>query len=220
MSGFLARRPVLVFDLDGTLVDSAEDIAEAVNAALVEQGRRPITGDEARLMIGDGAAVLVGRALAATGPGPADEGRALEVFLERYLSSVDRYTRPYAGVPETLAALAARGHRMGLCTNKPIGPTRALLASLGLERWFSAVIGGDSLPVRKPDPRPALAALELLGARAEQATFIGDSAVDAATARAAGLAMVAVTYGYARGRPQELDADRKVDRFADLLALE
>ncbi len=218
--GFLVRRPVLIFDLDGTLVDSAADIAEAVNGALAEQGRRPITAAEARLMIGDGAGMLMQRALAATGPGPADEARALRGFLDRYLNAVDRYTRPYPGVPETLAALAGRGHPMAVCTNKPIGPTLRLLDALGLAPLFGAVVGGDSLPVRKPDPAPTLLALEQLGARPEEGTMIGDSAVDVETARAAGLAMVLVSWGYSRGRAHELPCDRRVDRFAELLTLQ
>ncbi len=220
MSGFLARRPVLVFDLDGTLVDSAGDIAAAVNLALAEQGRRPISEAEARLIIGDGAAVLMSRALSLTAEDPGDHPRALKTFLAHYLSAVDERTQVYPGVHETLARLGARGHRMGVCTNKPIGPTLRLLDALGLEEHFQAVVGGDTLPVRKPDPAPALETLARLGARPEQATFIGDSAVDVETAAAAGLAMVLVSWGYSRGQAAALPADRRVDHFVDLLTLD
>ena len=209
------KKQALVFDLDGTLVDSIADLALALNLALAALGRRSLLSDEVKHMVGDGARVLVERALLATG-GAGDTEWTLGEFLLAYEAAPDVHTRTWPGVEETLALLHEAGHRMALCTNKPERPSRTLLDSLGLDRYFPGVIGGDTLAHRKPHPSVSWAALATMDARPEQAVWIGDSAVDVASARAVGMPVIAVRYGYARGSPDDLGADAVIDAFEDL----
>lgn len=203
----------IVFDLDGTLIDSAPDIHGIANALLAAEGLAPITLDEARDFIGNGASVFVAKMRAARGIPDSEHARLLADFVARYDDAVT-LTRPYPGVEAALAALAAAGHAMGVCTNKPIRPTRAVLAHLGLDRWFATVWGGDSLPVHKPDPAPLAAAFAALGSGA--ALYVGDSEVDAETARRAGVPFLLFEGGY-RGCPVE-DLPHQA-RFASFDAL-
>lgn len=208
----------LVFDLDGTLIDSAPDIREVGSAALAVAGLAPMSLEETRACIGHGAPAFVTKALRLRGldPEPALHARVLDLFLARYDDAV-RLTAPYPGVPEALAALAAAGHRFALCTNKPSGPTRAVLDHVGLQAHFAAVICGDSLPQRKPDPAPLHAAVAALGGG--PALYIGDSEVDAATAQAAALPFLLFTEGYRATPVADLPHARAFDRFAALPAL-
>ncbi|MGA8552378.1 MAG: HAD hydrolase-like protein, partial [Stellaceae bacterium] len=148
MDGFL-----LVFDLDGTLFDSAADLRAALNQMLRERGRPPLSLAQIRPMIGDGVPALVVRALAASSADPAESRGALPRFIELYEADPVRLTRPYSAVPETLAALRRRGYRTAICTNKPQRATLAVLEGLGLLPLFDGVAGGDRFRVRKPDPR-------------------------------------------------------------------
>jgi phosphoglycolate phosphatase len=200
----LGKRETLIFDLDGTLVDSAPDLASAVNALLAGYGASPLTEAEVRAMIGDGAGMLVARALAMREIGGSDpdfQQAALARFLEFYDRCLIDRTRPYPRVVETLAELRRRGFRMAVCTNKPLAPSRRILAALDLERFFGAVIGGDSLPTQKPAPEPLLAAIAHLNGTAEGAVMIGDSANDILCARAAGVAAILIHSDY--GAPAE-----------------
>jgi phosphoglycolate phosphatase len=206
----------VVCDLDGTLIDSAPDLREAANAVLNEAGRQPLGLDRIRTMIGDGTTRLVERAFAATGGVPADLASRVERFLAHYEANATRLTKPYPGVEATLARLRASGLALAICTNKPHRATKTVLAGLGLDRFFSVVVGGDSLPVRKPDPRVLTETLKRLGIEARQAAMVGDNEHDVATARAAAVPMVLVSYGYARVPLAELAADCVIDRFADL----
>lgn len=214
----LARFPAIVFDFDGTLVDSAADLRVALNTLLGEAGLACQPLDSVRRMIGDGAAKLVERGFAAGGRLLDAKALAVEVkrFLEIYEPISADHTQPYPGVMATLEALAASGHRLGLCTNKPERATRLMLASLGLDRLLTVVVGGDTLPVKKPRPEPLLAVLEGLGFPPDQALMVGDNEHDVATARAAGVPVVAVSYGYARVPLAELSADATIDEFAAL----
>ena len=213
-------RDVLVFDLDGTLVDSAPDLDRALGLLLAEEGRRPVSLSETRSMIGDGVDRLVARALARTGSPVAlpEQAGLVARFLAHYSAGRHALTLPYPGVVETLAALQGRGLRLAVCTNKPIAQTREVLSALDLARWFGAVTGGDSAPTRKPDPGHLLATLDLLGAAPAAAVMVGDSANDVEVARAAGVPVVVVSYGYTSVRPADLGADAVIDSFADLLA--
>lgn len=217
-----ARLPGLdavVFDLDGTLIDSAPEIAGALNALLGELGLPALAPERVRDMIGDGSAVLVARGLEAAAGAPAqpsDHAAALSRFLEIYEGWPADPAQVYPGVPETLDRLLAAGLRLGLCTNKPGRVTRAVLAALGLAPRFAAVAGGDSLPFRKPDPRHLAHVLDALGAAPARAAMVGDNAHDVAAARGLGVAAVAVSYGYPRMPVGALGADAVVDRFADL----
>lgn len=203
----------IVFDLDGTLVDSAPDIRGVANAILAAEGRAPLTLDEVRGFIGNGAAVFVQRMCAARDLPGSELPRLLAGFLDRYEGAVAQ-TVPYRGALGALRALAARGHALGLCTNKPLAPTRAVLAHFGFAPLMGAVVGGDSLPVHKPDPAPLLAALEALGDGA--AVYVGDSEVDAETAARAGVPFVLFTEGYRKAPAEALPHEAA---FADFAAL-
>jgi phosphoglycolate phosphatase len=203
----------IVFDLDGTLVDSAPDIHAIANAVLADEGRAPITLGQAKSFIGNGAPVFVQRLREARGIPEAEHPRLLAAFVARYEGAVS-LTAPYPGVAAALAALAACGHALGLCTNKPLGPARAVLAHFGLDRHLAAVVGGDSLPVTKPDPAPLDAAFAALGEGAR--LYVGDSEVDAETAHRAKVPFVLFTEGYRKSPVAEMP---HVAAFADFAAL-
>lgn len=209
----------IVFDLDGTLVDTAPDLHRSLNAVLAEAGRAAVPLDDIRHLVGDGALKLIERGYAGTGApvDPAELSRLFERFLAHYSAGRHALSAPFPGVRETLVHLKARGYCLGVCTNKPYRPTLEILAVLGLVDLFSAVMGGDSLPVRKPDPGHLMGTLDRMGAGAAEAVMIGDSANDVAVARAAAVPAVIVTYGYTRQPPRELGAEVVIDRFADLL---
>ena len=209
----------VVFDLDGTLVDSALDIAFSLNVFLAEIGRPPVPLATVKSMIGEGAQTLIERALAATGGVPsADEVQALtRRFLDLYEAATADLTTAYPGVAATLRDLQASGLRLGLCTNKPERATRLLLTALELDPLFAVVIGGDTLAgVLEPVPRPLLHALSGLGATAERAVMVGDSLIDVRSARAAGLRVLIRRGGYARGPAEDLGAVGIFDAFCVL----
>ncbi len=209
----------VVFDLDGTLVDSAADLMHASNALLAELGRPPVDLPAVRSFIGDGAAKLVERILAATGDLPEPEETAAHVrrFLAIYEADPSSHSALYPGVADTLKALAGAGLTLGICTNKPMVATGRLLADLGIADLFAAVVGGDSFPSRKPSPEPVLGLLDRMGVRPEDTAFVGDNEHDVAAARAAGLARVLVLrYGYARVPLDSLPHDGILERFGDL----
>ncbi|HZH26314.1 MAG TPA: phosphoglycolate phosphatase [Azospirillaceae bacterium] len=210
----------VVFDLDGTLIDSAPDIAAALNALLAEHGRPHLPLDAVKQMIGDGSAALLARAFAATGPALVDgaRGPVLGRFIEIYDARAAAPDSVYPGVEATLESLKAAGLRLGLCTNKPERVTRTVLRSLGLDRFFDAVAGGDSLPFRKPDGRHLRWVLDRLGADADRSAMVGDNAHDVAVAKATGTAAVAVAYGYPRMPIADLGADAVIERFDELPA--
>ncbi|SDH47780.1 phosphoglycolate phosphatase [Roseospirillum parvum] len=208
----------VVFDLDGTLVDSAPDLHAAVNQVLGGGlGRPPLPIEAIRGMVGQGARRLIEQALEATG-GPAEPGLDAwtERFLDIYGADPARLTTVWPGVIDQLDRLARQGVKLAVCTNKPEAASHTLLKALGLAGYFGAVVGGDTLAVRKPDPAPLLAAIERVGGDPADAVLIGDSAHDVATARAAGVPVIAVSFGYCNMPPAELKADRLIDAFAEL----
>lgn len=208
----------VVFDLDGTLVDSAPDLLAAANTMLAELGRRALSLDEVIAMIGDGVAKLVERALAATGGLDGCEPAAVtQRFVEIYEGHAVDQTRPYPGVTEVLDRLQQQGVALGICTNKPEAATLEVLRDLDLARYFTAVIGGDSLDgARKPDPQPLLTIVHRLGATAAEAVMVGDNANDVQAARAAGMPVIVHARGYTRVPAADLGADAVIDGFADL----
>jgi phosphoglycolate phosphatase len=212
------KRKFVVFDLDGTLVDSLPDIAAALNGALAEIGAAPLPLDLVRGMVGDGSPTLVARALAAAGIAADRSADRLARFVALYAAAPVANTVVYPGVRETLATLAAAGWHMGICTNKLQAATLAVLRGLRLENYFAAVVGGDVTPARKPDPRHLLAVLEALGGEAAVAVMVGDNEHDVAAARGAGARSVLVSYGYARVDLADIPADRRIDGFAELPA--
>jgi phosphoglycolate phosphatase len=192
----------VIFDLDGTLVDSAPDIQAAVNRMLREEGREPLDLATVTRFVGNGLPKLVERVMGARDLASDQHGRLTAAVLAHYNAGGTALTRPYPGVVKALGALAARGHVLGVCTNKPEGPARAILADLGLMPYFGAVVGGDRLSVTKPDPAPLhLCARELA---ATEITYVGDSEVDAATAEAAGVPFLLYTEGYRKGPVEAL----------------
>jgi phosphoglycolate phosphatase len=208
----------ILFDFDGTLIDSVPEIALALDALLAEYGRSPVGADQVRLMVGDGAARLVEQGFLATGGAlPAgDQAAAVRRYLEIYASVPADVNCLYPGVVATLQQLAGQGCRMGLCTNKPEAISRQLLRSLGLAELLPVVIGGDTLRQRKPAPEPLWLALRQLGGTVDQAVMVGDNGNDVQSARAAGLPVIAVSYGYPRMPPAQLGADLLIDRFDQL----
>ena len=210
------NRFLLVFDLDGTLVDSVPDMRAALNEMLRERGRPPLSLPEVKRMVGDGAPAMVARALAATGPEAIDAGGALARFLEIYEASPVHLTRLYPEVRRTLTELRRRGYGTAICTNKPQRATIAVVEGLGLGDLFDGIAGGDHFPVRKPDPGHLLGLIAQLGARREASVMIGDNENDAAAARAARVPLILMRYGYARVDPELLAADAVLDHFGEL----
>ena len=203
---------VVAFDLDGTLIDSAPDIHAIANRVLAAEGLAPLSMAEARNFLGRGAANFVAQMRDARGIPESEQAQLLAAFLGHYQGAVG-LTRLYPGVVPALEALQADGHRLVLCTNKPEAPTRFVLDHFGLARFFGIVVGGDTLPVRKPDPAPLTAAWGTLkGTR----IFVGDSEIDAETAQAAGVPFLLYTEGY-RKTPVEALPHRAA--FADFAAL-
>lgn len=212
------RRSAVVFDLDGTLVDSSPDIASAMNEVLAEAGRRPLSLGEIQGMVGDGTTALVVRAFAAADgiePPKQTIGPQVERFRTLYEARATRETRPYPGVVETVRTLDAAGYRMALCTNKPDRPAQAILEAFGLSPFIRAVVGGESAPARKPDARHLEAALGLLGAAAGEAFMVGDGINDVLAARALSVPVVLVSFGFSKSAAG-LAGDAVIDRFSDL----
>lgn len=203
----------VILDLDGTLVDSAPDIRRAANAVLEAEGAPPLSLEETRRFVGGGASIFVERMADARALPPERRPAVLQRFLDLY-EGATALTRPYPAVPETLAALRGAGHALGLCTNKPGGPTRAVLEAMGLADLFAAVVAGDTLALRKPDPAPLHECLDRLGGG--PALYVGDSEVDHETAGRAGLPFALFTEGY---RQDPLADVAPAMRFDDFRAL-
>lgn len=215
---YAARPRAIVFDLDGTLVDTALDLGGALNRLLAEYSRPAVTLNDIRHMVGDGAAKLVERGFLATGGLPLPLPDMTKRFIELYGAGIADESVAFPGVVETLERCADAGIGLGVCTNKPLGLTRALLDKLDLSRFFAAVAGGDG-PVRKPDPRHILGVLETLRAAPENSLMVGDSTNDVAAARGAGMKVVVVSFGYTTVPAAQLGGDRLIDHFAELNAL-
>ncbi len=215
------RFALVVFDLDGTLVDSRKDIADAANDLILECGGARLSDNAIGLMVGEGAAVLVARAFtAARVPQPPD---ALPRYLRLYEQRLLLHTRPYEGTEATLASLQSR-FTLAVLTNKPIKAARQILAGLDLARYFddALVLGGDGPHARKPDPQGLLQLVAASGAIAGRALMVGDSVIDYRTSRAAGASACLARYGFgSQGFPtDELEPrDLVIDKPAELVAL-
>lgn len=206
----------VIFDLDGTLIDSATSLCATLNLLLTERGRRSLSTQEVEQMIGEGAEILVKRALAATGG--AEDWRPLSRrFHEIYSAHATQHVRPFPGADALLLALG-RQHRLALCTNKPERPTRRILDQLCWTDRFDCIVCGDSLPRRKPDPLMVSHILQVLQVASSSVVLIGDSAADAGAAQAAGVDFVAVSWGYCRQPVTTLHALSVVDQMAQIEA--
>ena len=205
----------MLLDLDGTLVDTLPDLQDVANELLAELGADSLSAEEIRGMVGDGALKLLERALAARRVATPDIQPLLARFLSRYEARPALLSRPYPGVPEVLRQLTGEGWRCALVTNKPHRAAELLLRALDLDKFFAVTLGGDSLPVRKPDPGPLLAALAALDASTAGAVAVGDHANDLRAAAAAGVPSVFARYGYGE-LPPGLGFDAAIDAFTEL----
>jgi phosphoglycolate phosphatase len=208
----------IVFDLDGTLVDTAPDLGSTLNLLLAREGIAALPLSDARDMIGQGARALIARGFATAGA-PLDEAKLSALFVDfigHYRAHIADESRPFPGVAETLQVLAAEGARLAVCTNKRTDLSVALLDALGLSDRFAAIVGADAAPAPKPSAAHLVAAIERAGGRVQRAVMVGDSASDAGAARAAGVPLVLVSYGYTDVPAHQLDPDVLLDHFGDL----
>jgi phosphoglycolate phosphatase len=219
-TGAMTARHTVAFDLDGTLVDTAPDLIGTLNVVLGEARLDPIQIGDARAVIGRGARVMIERGFALRGVRLAEHelDRLRTRFLAHYDEHLAEQSRPFPGAQAALDALAAAGARLVICTNKPERYSVKLLAALGLHDRFAVIAGADTFPVCKPDPGHLLGAVERAGGVDAAVIMVGDSAVDVATARAAKVPIVAVSYGYSDVPAAQLGADRVVDQLEDVPA--
>jgi phosphoglycolate phosphatase len=213
-------RPTIVFDLDGTLVDTAQDLMTALNAVLAAEKMAPVSIDDWIGMVGSGARVMLEAAFASEGKSLTPE--KLDTLLRQYMGLYDQHiadaSRPYPGAETALDHFTADGWLLAVCTNKYEAPARKLLSVLGLANRFAAITGQDTFGYRKPDPRHLTETVRLAGGDPARAVMVGDSATDIDTALAARIPVVAVTFGYSPVPVAELGATRVIGRFADLAA--
>jgi phosphoglycolate phosphatase len=207
---------IVGFDLDGTLADTAPDLTAALNHALVTLGRDPVPAPSVRSMVGHGARALLAKGITATGEFReelVDQG--LPIFLQYYEAHIADDSHPFPGVVDALDALAARGVRLAICTNKLEHLARRFVTAIGWDGRFAAIVGGDTTPSAKPNPEPLLHMIEQAGGG--RCAFVGDSISDTGAAIAANLPCVALTFGFTDRPPGELGADALIDHFDQLI---
>jgi len=212
----MASFPLMVFDLDGTLVDALPDLTAALNRMLEARGLASLTPAEVRPMIGDGTKKLVERALAARGL-PYDDATERAMVAD-YTDHVAGESRPYPGVNATLAKLQDAGWKFAICTNKSTAATEALLAALDIAHWFAALGCGDSFPVKKPDPAHLAGTIEKAGGSAARSLMVGDHANDIAVGKALSLPTIFAAWGYGK-KEMAAGASAVAERFAALATL-
>jgi phosphoglycolate phosphatase len=211
----------IVFDLDGTLVDTAPDLISTLNVILAREGLPPVPYDDARPMIGGGARGMLERALAAEGrPDLKPElERMFRAFIEHYADHIADRSLPYPGLEATLDRLADKGHRLAVCTNKLEWLSVRLLDTLKLSRHFAAICGQDTFGVMKPDPEVLRRTILRAGGEPARAVMVGDSGTDIRTARAAKIPVVAVDFGYSEAPIETLLPDRLISSYTELPAV-
>jgi phosphoglycolate phosphatase len=212
--------PLVVFDLDGTLVDTAPDLIATLNAVVGPEGIPPVTLDAARHLVGAGARVMIERAFAAH-KRVCDEKnleRLFHAFIGHYSDNIADHSRPFPGAIEAMDDLASRGWQFAICTNQLEGLARQLLGALGVADRFAVICGQDTFGVPKPDPTPLLRTISAAGADRRAAVMVGDTTTDIRTARAAGVPVIAVDFGYSDIPPAQLGADRMISSFTELVA--
>lgn len=210
----------IVYDLDGTLADTAGDLMGALNAILAQEGLPPLPVEKARSLLGAGARALIMRGFAASGRelAPAKLDALFDDYLAYYAAHIMEETRLYPGVEAALGAFERAGWRQAICTNKFEGLARTLMNRLGIASRFGFICGQDTFGVGKPDPKPLLGAIAAAGGASGRAILVGDSATDIKTARAAGLPVIAVDYGYTDVPVSDLGPDRVISHFDELEA--
>lgn len=212
--------PAILFDLDGTLVDTAPDLLGALNVALEAAGAEPVDMGRLRNLIGQGARRMIERGLRENGIASTERQMdgLIELFLDHYGRHVADHSRPFPGAVEALDRLAEAGIRLGICTNKFEALSVQLLETLGLSKYFDAVAGADTFAVRKPDGRHLLHTLERMGLDAAGALMVGDSETDVLAARSAALPVIGVTFGYTDRPIETFSPDAVISHFDDLAA--
>jgi len=210
--------PTVVFDLDGTLIDTAPDLIDTLNIILARHDVAPVPFKEARTMIGAGVKPLLQRGLAANAVQlpPEEMDRLYAEYLEVYAAHIADRSRPFPGLEQALDALAAQGSRLAVCTNKLEWLSVKLLKALGLAERFAAICGQDTFAMRKPDPDMLRLTIVRAGGDTGHAVMVGDSMTDVATARAGGVPVIAVDFGYTDTHPEDLGADRLIHHFSAL----
>jgi len=214
----VSRFDTVVYDLDGTLIDSAKDMQVAVSRVLADHGLPAVTEDDVRNYMGQGSKVTMGKAFAKYGR-TLEDGALSAVtreFVRYYEADPVGHTTAFAGVSEVVARFARLGLRQGVCTNKFERPSRMILEHLNLMPPIADVAGADTFPVRKPDPKHILMLVERMGGSADRAVMIGDSIHDVHAAHGAGLPAVLVSWGYTDKPASELGAEQVIERFGDL----
>jgi len=213
-----AIRPTIAFDLDGTLVDSAPDLCTALNLTLDENGYRQVPLGKMRDIVGQGARVMIERALTLEGKtaSPDRLSRMFERFLTHYDTHLADESKPFPGAKEALDRLKDSGALLVVCTNKLEGFSVKLLEAVGLAEYFAVIAGSDTFPMRKPDAGHLLGAVSRAGGHSASVVMVGDSRTDVATARAANVPVIAVNFGYSDIPAGELGADRVVERLAEV----
>jgi phosphoglycolate phosphatase len=206
----------IVFDLDGTLVDTAPDLTHALNYALVRAGQAPVSAETVRSLVGMGARVMIEEGLRRAGV-TGDLESMLGDFLVHYEANIAVESRPFPGAVEALDRLKGEGAGLAICTNKRVSLSRRLLQELELEGYFGAVAGRDTFPVAKPDPRHLTGAIRLAGGDPARAIMVGDSGVDVRAAKAASVPVVLVSFGYAGPAPSTAP-EAVIDHFDELHA--
>src|SRR5712671_329427 len=208
----------VVFDLDGTLVDTAPDLIETLNVVFTRDGLPPMDYAAARNMIGGGARRMIESALKLQGRVLADGAvdRMFADFITRYAAHIADRSQPFPGLDAALDCLAARGCRFAVCTNKLEGLSRLLLEALDLTPRFAAICGQDTFGMQKPDPEILRRTIQAAGGALQRAVMVGDSGTDIATARAAGVPVVAVDFGYSEAPIRDLRPDRLISHFDEL----
>ncbi len=208
----------VVFDLDGTLVDTGPDLTAALNHCLSLVGRPPVALRTVRDMIGLGARKLLDLGLSHTGDSTPEQVEALyPAFIDYYAANVCLYSQTYPGVVAFLEKLKAANIVLGICTNKPVAMSVALIKTLQLDHYFDVNLGADSLAVRKPDPLHLLTTIDRLGVSADQTVMLGDSMVDVNTAKAAHVPIVAVSFGFSHIPATAFGAEAVIDHYNDAL---
>ena len=209
---------VIVFDLDGTLVDTAPDLMNTLNTVLGEEGLPPLPYETAPLLVGKGARVMLERGFAADGRPleEADASRLFDRFIQHYLAHIADESRPFPGVLEALDRFEAEGAILAVCTNKRTDLALAVLNALGLTSRFKAVVGPDMAPRPKPDASHLLRTIELCGGDPARAVMVGDSINDVLAAKNAQVPVVLVSFGYTDTPPKDMDADALIDGFDEL----
>jgi phosphoglycolate phosphatase len=206
----------IVFDLDGTLIDSAPDIAHALNRATEKRGIEPFPLDQVKEMIGGGVPQLIKRALTARSLPVEDVMPLVGDFIALYREQLTTRTTVYEGGRELLEQLQREGRRLGICTNKNHELTVEILQQLDLMKYFGSVLGEREGRPRKPDPAPLLEVISALGASPEEALMVGDSEADVACARNANMPVLVVDFGYSRAAPEALGADAVISRLSEV----